>query len=79
MIERAYVETHINEFNKIVNQFSSIEINFDDGVCVLILFASLPKSWEPIGATLGNSVGSENKNLMMPEIESFQKKFIDSN
>ena len=44
MDEGAGVATHVNEFNTIVNQLSSVEIEFDDEVRALILLASLPNS-----------------------------------
>ncbi|PON33693.1 hypothetical protein PanWU01x14_350650, partial [Parasponia andersonii] len=57
MGEGASVATHINEFNTIVSQLTSVEINFDDEVRALILLASLPTSWEPMRAAVSNSVG----------------------
>ena len=42
--EGGSVIDHINEFNTIVSQLSSVEINFDDEIKVLILMSSLPKS-----------------------------------
>lgn len=47
MGEGAAMVEHLNEFNKIVNLLSSVEINFNDEACVLILLASLANSWEP--------------------------------
>ena len=47
MGEGAVMVEHLNEFNKIVNLLSSVEINFNDEACVLILLASLANSWEP--------------------------------
>ena len=44
MEEGGPVATHVNEFNTIVNQLSSVEIEFDDEVRALILLASLPNS-----------------------------------
>lgn len=35
---------HLNEFNTITNQLSSMEIDFDDEICALIILASLPNS-----------------------------------
>ena len=58
MREGASVATCLNEFNMIVNQLSSIEIDFDDEVCALILLASLLNSWEPMRAIVSNFVGS---------------------
>jgi hypothetical protein len=40
---------HLNEFNTITNQLSSVEIDFDDEICALIILASLPNSWEVVG------------------------------
>ena len=57
MGEGASVATHINEFNTIISQLTSVEINFDDEVRALILLASLPTSWEPMRTVVSNSVG----------------------
>ena len=58
MREGVSVATRLNEFNMIVNQLSSIEIDVDDEVCALILWAFLPNSWEPMRAIVSNFVGS---------------------
>ena len=34
------IAQHLNEFNTITNQLSTVEIEFDDEVCALILLAS---------------------------------------
>ena len=44
MVENALVAQHLNEFNTITNQLSSIEIDFDDEIRALIVLASLPNS-----------------------------------
>ena len=44
MAENASVAQHLNEFNTITNQLSSVEINFDDEIRTLIVLASLPNS-----------------------------------
>ena len=44
MAEGASVADHINEFNVITTQLSSVEIDFDDEIKVLILLSSLPVS-----------------------------------
>ena len=46
MVENASVAQHLNEFNTITNQLSSVEIDFDDEIRALIVLASLPNSWE---------------------------------
>ena len=46
MAENASVAQHLNEFNKITNQLSSVEIDFDDEIRALIVLASLSNSWK---------------------------------
>ena len=48
MAENASIAQHLNEFNTITNQLSSVEIDFDDEIRVLIVLASLENSWEAI-------------------------------
>jgi hypothetical protein len=57
MADGASVAHHLNEFNTITNQLSSVEIDFDDEIRVLIVLASLPNSWEAVRMTVSNSVG----------------------
>ena len=59
MAENASVEQHLNEFNTITNQLSSIEIDFDDETRALIVLASLLNSWEAMKMSVGNSTGKE--------------------
>ena len=46
---------HLNEFNTITNQLSSVKIKFDNEVHVLILLASLPNNWEVMRVAVSNS------------------------
>ena len=46
MTEGMIVTQHLNEFNTIINQLLSVEINFDNEIQALILLASLPNNWE---------------------------------
>ena len=41
MAENALVAQHLNEFNTIINQLSSVEIDFNDKIRALIVLASL--------------------------------------
>ncbi|RVX16420.1 Retrovirus-related Pol polyprotein from transposon TNT 1-94 [Vitis vinifera] len=59
MAENASVAQHLNEFNTITNQLSSVEIDFDDEICALIVLASLPNSWEAMRMAVSNSTGKE--------------------
>ena len=49
------VAQHLNEFNTITNQLSTMGIQFDDEVHALILLAFLPNSWEAMRMTVSNS------------------------
>ena len=40
------VAQHLNEINTITNQLSSMEVDFEDEICLLIVLAFLPNSWE---------------------------------
>ena len=44
LAKNASVAQHLNEFNTITNQLSSIEIDFDDKIRALIVLTSLPNS-----------------------------------
>ena len=59
MAENASVAQHLNEFNTITNQLSSVEIDFDDEICALIILASLPNSWDAMRMAISNSTGKE--------------------
>ena len=59
MVENASVAQHLNEFNIITNQLSSIKIDFDDEIRALIVLASLPNSWEAMRMVISNSTGNE--------------------
>ena len=73
MAENASVTQHLNEFNTIINQLSSVEIDFDDEICALIVLASLPNSWEAMRMIVSNSTGKEKlkyndiQNLILAE------------
>ena len=57
MVEGTPVAQHLNEFNTITNQLSSVEIDFDDEIRALIVLASLPNSWEAARMAVCNSAG----------------------
>jgi hypothetical protein len=44
MSEGGSVADHLNEFNTVTNQLSSVKVNFDDEVRALLILCSLPKS-----------------------------------
>ena len=64
---------HMNEFNTITNQLSTVGIEFDDEVRALILLASLPNSYEAMRMAVSNSAGKSKlkyddiRNLILSE------------
>jgi hypothetical protein len=54
MEEGALVAYHLNEFNTITNQFSSVEIDFDYEIRALIILVSLPNRWEAVRMAVSN-------------------------
>ena len=63
MAEGMHVTQHLNEFNTITNQLSSMKIDFVDEIRVLILLASLPNSWEAMRMAVSNSAGKAKLNF----------------
>ena len=66
------VVEHLNSFNTVVNKLVSVGIKFEDEICALILLALLPNSWEPMRATITNSIVNDKlqfifKNAILVE------------
>ena len=59
MAENALVAQHLNEFNTIINQLSSVEIDFNDEIRALIILASLLNKWGAMRMAVSNSIGKE--------------------
>ena len=66
MSEKGTISDHINEFNMIVSQLNSVDINFKDEIKALILMSFLPESWDTVIAAICSSRGS--KKLKFDEI-----------
>ena len=81
MSENGSVADHINEFNMIVSQLSSVNINFEDKIKALILMSSLSESWDTVIAAISSS--RESKKLKFDEIcdvvlsESIRKQEVE--
>ncbi|GFZ09180.1 cytochrome P450, family 716, subfamily A, polypeptide 1 [Actinidia rufa] len=46
---------HKSEFQSLVNQLTSVDLQFDDEMQALLLLSSLPESWETLVVSLSNS------------------------
>jgi hypothetical protein len=60
MLEGGFVADHLNEFNMVTNQLSSIKVDFDDEVRALLILCSLPESWNGLVMAVSNSVSGSN-------------------
>jgi hypothetical protein len=60
MSEGGSVADHLNEFNTVTNQLSSIKVDFDDEVRALLILCSLPERWNNLVMAVSNSVSGSN-------------------
>ena len=60
MSEGGSVADHLNDFNTITNQLSSIRVNFDDEVRDLLILCSLPESWNGLVMAVSISVSGSS-------------------
>jgi hypothetical protein len=60
MSETGSVAYHLNEFNTITNQLSSVKVDFDDEVRALLILCSLPERWNGLVMDVSKSVSGSN-------------------
>jgi hypothetical protein len=60
MSEGGSVADHLNEFNTVTNQLSSVKVDFDDEVRALLILCSLLERWNGFVMAVSNSVSSSN-------------------
>jgi hypothetical protein len=60
MSEGGSVADHLNEFNTVTNQLSSVKVDFDDEVRALLILCSLPERWNGLVMVVSNSVSGSN-------------------
>ena len=54
MSEGGSITDHLNDFNMVTNQLSSIGVKFDDEVRALLILCSLPESWDGLVMEVSN-------------------------
>jgi len=67
MPESGSVVDHLNEFNTITNQLSSVGVTFDDEVRALLFLCSLPESWNGLVMDISNSI-SRSSTLKFDDV-----------
>jgi hypothetical protein len=60
MSEGGSIVDHLNEFNTVTNQLSSVKVDFDDEVRALLILCSLPEIWNGLVMVVSNSVSGSN-------------------
>ena len=60
---------HLNAFQGLINETTSLEVLLADEVLALLLLGSLPDNWETLVVTLGN-VGPQGKQLSLEMVKS---------
>jgi hypothetical protein len=58
MSEDGFVADHLNEFNTVTNQLSSVKVEFDDEVRALLILFPLPERWNDLVMAVSNYVSS---------------------
>lgn len=58
MTEGWTIMEHLNKFNIVTSQLTSIDVIFDDDITALLILSSLLKSWDDLVMALSNSLSS---------------------
>ena len=56
MVEGGSIANHLNEFNIITSQLSSVGINFDEEIRALLILCSFLESWNSLVMVVSNSI-----------------------
>ena len=60
MSESGSVADHLNDFNTVTSQLSSVGVNFDDEVRALLMLCSLPESWNGLVMAVSSFVSGSS-------------------
>jgi hypothetical protein len=60
MPKGGFVADHLNEFNTVTNQLSSIKVDFDDEVRALLILCSLPETWNGLVMVVSKFISGSN-------------------
>ena len=60
MSEGGFVADHLNDFNTVTSQLSSVGVNFDDEVRALLFMCSLLESWNGLVMAISNSISGSS-------------------
>ena len=68
MSQGGFVVDHLNEFNTITSQLSSLKVNFDDEVRALLILCSFPERWNGLVMAVSKYVPGSNYTLRFDEV-----------
>ena len=60
MSEGGSIADHLNEFNTVTNQLSSVKVDFHDEVRDLLILCPLPERWNGLVMVVSNSISGSN-------------------
>ena len=60
MSEGGCVADHLNNFNTVTSQLSSVGVNFDNEVRAMLFLCSLPKIWKGLVMAISNYVSASS-------------------
>ena len=82
MAEDCPFTTHLSEFNTVVDQLTSVEIEFAEEVRALLLLQQMPESWNQAVTSISNSSGKGklrfNEVVSMILTEEVRRKSSES-
>jgi len=69
MLEGGSVVDHLNDFNIVISQLSSVGVKFDDEVRALLFMCSFPEIWNGLGMAITSNSGSGSSTLKFDVVD----------